>query len=148
MKLEDAIQQSSFKTEFVKAEVNLLYTGAWALGESNAALKVYDLTVQQYNVLRILRGQHPQPASVNLIIDRMLDKMSNASRLVDKLEKKRLVTRNRCMFDRRKVDVVITDKGLKLLEEIEKDTAKRTLVDNLTESEARELNRLLDKVRG
>lgn len=148
MKLEDAIKQSSFKSEYQKAEVNLLFTGAWALGETNASLKVYGLTVQQYNVLRILRGQHPKPASINLIIDRMLDKMSNASRLVDKLEKKKLVTRNRCMFDRRQVDVKITDKGLALLDEVEKDNAKGTLADKLTESEAKELNRLLDKVRG
>ena len=148
MNLEDAIKQKTFKSEFHKLEVNLLYTGAWALAKSNADLKNFGLTVQQYNVLRILRGQHPDPASVNLIIDRMLDKMSNASRLVDKLQKKELVIRSRCKKDRRQVDVTITVQGLQLLEKIDRHLEKVIVSNNLTEAEARELNRLLDKVRG
>ncbi len=76
-------------------------------------LKPFKITTQQYNVLRILRGQHPNPASINLIIERMLDKMSNASRIVDKLVAKKLADRKVCPEDRRMVDVLITDKGIK-----------------------------------
>ncbi len=148
MKIEEAIKQSSFKSEYQKLLVNVIYTGSWLSLKNTEMLRPYNLTIQQYNVLRILRGQHPNPATVNLIIDRMLDKTSNASRIVDKLIEKDLVTRNLRTDDRRCVDVLITTKGLSLLKDIERDEANffKTFKSLKTE-EAKELNRLLDKLR-
>jgi len=100
-------------------------------------------------VLRILRGQYPTPATVNLLIERMLDKTSNASRIVDKLEAKELVTRKQCPADRRTVDILITDKGLKLLQEMDEvEGGELVGVRNLSAEEAEQLSLLLDKVRG
>jgi len=110
--------------------------------------KPYGITLPQYNILRILRGQHPKPATVNLLIDRMLDKTSNASRIVDKLETKEFVTRKQCPDDRRTVDVLITQKGLDLLEEMDKvEGGHQTGIINLSEADAKELNRILDQIR-
>jgi DNA-binding MarR family transcriptional regulator len=112
-------------------------------------LDEYDLTPQQFNLLRILRGQYPKPASITLLKERMLDKMSDASRLVERLLAKGLVERKICPEDRRKVDVVITKKGLKLLEKIDKtDNEMDNYLKNLSEVEAKKLNELLDKLRG
>ena len=126
----------------------MLYTANWLEQEQSNLFKPFGVTLPQYNVLRILRGQHPKPATVSLLIERMLDKTSNASRIVDKLEAKGLVTRKQCPNDRRTVDVLITDKGLALLKEIDVlDDNTRTGIHNLTEEETREFNRLLDKIR-
>ena len=112
-------------------------------------LKPYKLTSQQYNLLRILRGQYPKPVTVNLLIERMLDKMSNASRIVDRLVKKNLVLRKSCPEDRRRVDIVISDKGMKLLDKIDLDEDKwEKRFENLTAKEATELNNFLDRLRG
>ncbi|WP_367615722.1 MarR family winged helix-turn-helix transcriptional regulator [Pontibacter liquoris] len=148
MKIEEEIKQSAFQSEYQKAYINLVYTSGW-LGQEQAALfKPYGLTLPQFNILRILRGQYPKPATVSLLIERMLDKTSNASRIVDKLEAKGLVTRKQCPEDRRTVDVLITDKGLALLEQMNGlEGGTRTGIRNLTEQEAQELNRLLDKIR-
>lgn len=111
-------------------------------------LKPFDLTAQQYNVLRILRGQYPNPITVNGIIDRMLDKMSNASRLVDKLLAKELATRCDNKEDRRACDVRITEKGLEVLKEIDVlQESWETSFSNLTPEEAETLSGLLDKLR-
>jgi len=112
-------------------------------------LKPFGLTTAQYNVLRILRGQYPKPATVNLIIERMLDKTSNASRIVDKLVLKKLTERKICNKDRRRVDVIITKKGLALLEDIDKPEDEwYSRIKILNKSEAMNLNFLLDKIRG
>ncbi|WP_317233057.1 MULTISPECIES: MarR family winged helix-turn-helix transcriptional regulator [Pontibacter] len=148
MKIEDEIKQSAFKSEYHKAYINLLYTSNWLEQEQSNLFKPFGVTLPQYNVLRILRGQHPKPATVSLLIERMLDKTSNASRIVDKLEAKELVTRKQCPNDRRTVDVLITDKGLALLKEMDTlDGGSKTGIRNLTEQETTELNRLLDKIR-
>ena len=148
MRLEDEIKQKSFKSEHQKLVVNLLLTGSWVSFKSYEMLKPFKLTTQQYNILRILRGQHPNPATVNLLIERMMDKMSNASRIVDRLVLKKLVERKLKADDRRCVDVLITDKGLKLLEKIEEqEKVFETRFNSLTIKEAKELNRLLDKLR-
>lgn len=148
MELEKEIKLSKFKNEYQKLAVNILYTSNW-LGAIHAKyLKKYKLTPEQFNILRILRGQYPNPATVNLLIDRMLNKMSNASRLVDKLKLKGLVDRKTSTNDRRAVDVLITTKGLELLAEIdkiEKDWLKSLL--NISVEEAERLNALLDKLR-
>jgi DNA-binding MarR family transcriptional regulator len=149
MKLEDEIKQNSFRNEYHKLAVNLIFTHSWLMSKIYEMLDEYDLTPQQFNLLRILRGQYPKPASITLLKERMLDKMSDASRLVERLLAKGLVERKICPEDRRKVDVIITKKGLKLLEKIDKtDNEMDNYLKNLSEVEAKKLNELLDKLRG
>jgi len=148
MGISEDIQQKTFKSPFAKAIINILYTSAWIGQKHMSVFRPKGLTTPQYNVLRILRGQHPEPATVNLIIDRMIDKSSNASRIVDKLESKGLVERKQCKSDRRAVDVVITPAGLKLLEDLDQEMESMDqLMNGLTEEEAAQLNDLLDKLR-
>jgi DNA-binding MarR family transcriptional regulator len=149
MKLEQEIQQKKFYSEYEKLIVNVLFTGNWMNLENTKHLKSFGLTLPQYNILRILRGQYPNPATVNLLIERMLDKSSNASRIVDRLLLKSLVTRRICKNDRRSVDVTITEKGLELLKKID-DHQKiwGEKFSTLTKDEAKKLNELLDKLRG
>ncbi len=149
MELEKEIQQEKFQNEYQKLLVNILFTHGWLTSLYAKHLKPYGISAQQYNILRILRGQHPNPATINLLRERMLDKMSNASRLVEKLRLKGLVERRECPMDRRAVDVIITQKGLDLLKTL--DNVIRTMEDKLktiTEVEAKEVNRILDKLRG
>lgn len=149
MKLEEEIRQKKFNTEHEKLVVNILFTGNWMNLENSKHLKTFGLTLPQYNILRILRGQHPNPATVNLLIERMLDKSSNASRIVDRLLLKSLVTRRTCKNDRRSVDVTITEKGLELLKKIDnRQDVWREKFKTLTVDEAKNLNNLLDKLRG
>jgi DNA-binding MarR family transcriptional regulator len=148
MKIEEEIKQSVFKSAHSKALVNIMFTNNWLCNIQMEILKPYDITLQQYNVLRILRGQYPTPITVCGIIERMLDKMSNASRLVDKLLTKALVERRECPVDRRQVDVIITDKGLALLTKIDECQQNwEARLHGISESEAEELSLLLDKVR-
>ncbi len=148
MHLEQAIQQNKFKSEYEKVIINLLYTSGWLQVHQQRFFKGFDISPQQYNVLRILRGQHPKSATVSLIQERMLDKESNASRLIEKLKQKGYVERNECPLDRRQADVIITKQGLKLLEEIdERRDDIKTLTGTLNTKEAKELNQLLDKLR-
>ncbi|HKK37876.1 MAG TPA: MarR family transcriptional regulator [Cryomorphaceae bacterium] len=149
MIIEEAIQQKKFKSEFEKLVVNIIYTSRWLEYEEGKLFRKYDLTLPQYNLLRILRGQYPKAASVNLLIERMLDKSSNASRIVETLRKKGLVDRKACKADRRKVDVIINKKGLEVLEEANHDMAElhKDHQKALTTKEAEQLNNLLDKLR-
>jgi len=148
MSIEQDIKQATFRSVYHRLFVNVIYTSNWICDEQMRLLKPYGLTIQQYNVLRILRGQHPNPVKVSDITERMLDKMSNASRLVDKLLLKEFVQRTECPNDRRAVDVVITDKGLDLLDEIDGYQINwETNFHNLTEDEANLLSSLLDKIR-
>ena len=119
MKLEDEIHQKKFSSEFQKLTINLIYTNNWIASKHAEYFKNSDITIQQYNVLRILRGQFPNPSSVKLIKERMLDKMSDASRIIDKLKIKKLVVRKECPIDRRSVDILITEKGLELLKSLD-----------------------------
>ena len=148
-KIEDAIQQKEFKNPFNKAVVNLLFTHSYLVTSQNSMLKPHDLSPEQYNVLRILRGQNGVPTTVSSIQDRMLNKMSNASRLVEKLKTKDLVRRDECPTDRRQVDILITEKGLQLLAVLEKqvDESHKSFL-HLSEEEVIQLNDLLDKLRG
>lgn len=148
MRIEDAIKQPVFKDPYQKVAINLLYTAGWLGLQQAAAFRAYGLTPPQYNVLRILRGQHPRPATVNLLIERMLDKTSNASRIVDKLEAKQLVTRAVCPSNRRAVDIRITEAGLALLERMQPALEEQNkLLQNLSAAEAEQLSNLLDKLR-
>jgi len=149
MKLEEEIKQKKFSSERHKAVINLMYTGNWVYSINKSILKDYTLSPEQYNVLRILRGQYPNPSSVLLLNERMLDKMSNVSRIVEKLRVKGLLIREECPTDRRQVDITITEEGLQLLLEIDEQTqVSEEALNNLSEKEAAQLNRLLDKVRG
>lgn len=149
MKLEEEIQQKSFKTPQQKLAVNILYTSNWLNGYYQDFFKGKELTVQQYNVLRILRGQFPNPCALKLVKDRMLDRMSDASRIVDKLVAKRYVARNQCPSDRRSVNLLITEKGLSLLKELDViDEGTSLIFNNLSDKEAEKVNYLLDKLRG
>jgi DNA-binding MarR family transcriptional regulator len=149
MKLEDEIAQKKFRNEKHKVAVNIIYTFSWLTGFHQEFLKPHGITEQQYNILRILRGQHPNPATIKLIRERMLDKMSDASRLVEKLRVKGLAERVTSKKDRRQVDVSITKKGLDLLARIDQEDGKMDeFMANLNDDEARTLNDLLDKLRG
>jgi len=149
MKLEEEIKQSKFRNEYHKLAVNIFYTYSWLLNLQTQLFKKFKITSNQYNILRILRGQHPNPATINLLKDRMIDKMSDVSRLVERLRKKGLVKRELCKNDRRRVDVVITDKGLKLLSDIDKlNDEYDSFFRNLSVTESKTLNDLLDKLRG
>ncbi len=117
MKIEKEINQKKpFKNQLQKVSINIMFTASWINKVQQDVLKAHDLTVQQYNILRILRGMDGEPATIKLLTERMIDKMSNASRLVDKLLLKELVKRDECKNDRRRVDIYITEKGLHTLE--------------------------------
>jgi DNA-binding MarR family transcriptional regulator len=148
--IEEAIQQRKFKTPDHRAQVNIIYTAAWLNQETASVLKPYGLSLQQFNVLRILRGRGDEPSTVKLLTERMIDKMSNASRLVDKLKQKELVERRECSTDRRRVDILITPKGLALIEEASAAVERLRIesFSRLTNEENEELSRLLDKLRG
>ncbi|MGI4834390.1 MAG: MarR family winged helix-turn-helix transcriptional regulator [Janthinobacterium lividum] len=150
MRLEDEIKQATFQSEAQKAHLNIIFTAGWLQQRQAAVFRPLGLTLPQFNVLRILRGQHPKPATVALLIDRMLDKTSNASRIVDKLEEKQLVTRAVCPANRRAVDICITDAGLRLLLQIDAENLVNPLrngFENLTDTELKTLSALLDKIR-
>ena len=149
MRIEDEIKQEKFKSEFQKLMINQLFTGKWITNIIAKNLKKYGLTSQQYNVLRILRGQKNKVITVNAISDRMIDKMSNVSRLIDKLDAKELVVRKVNLDDRRQVDIQITEKGIDLIAEVDKNEVNMMKnFQHLTEEEAKQLNYLLDKFRG
>lgn len=149
MKLEDEIKQVKFKSHYHKLAVNIIYTHGWLDNLMSPVFKELDITPQQFNILRILKGQHPNPATINLLKERMLDKMSDASRLVERLRCKELVERETCDDDRRRVDVKITQKGLDLLEKYDaRENDFSDLFKNLTEEEIETLNNYLDKLRG
>ncbi|MGZ3931184.1 MAG: MarR family winged helix-turn-helix transcriptional regulator [Bacteroidia bacterium] len=148
MKLEDEIQQKKFKSEYQKLAVNLSYTYNWYSYKNHEHFKNFDVTPQQFNVLRILRGQYPNPCNLKLIKERMLDRVSDASRIIDKLKNKELVQRRECADDRRNVDLLITAKGLELLKSLDFiDEEHKNTFRNLSLAEIKILNDLLDKLR-
>jgi DNA-binding MarR family transcriptional regulator len=149
MKLEDAIKQKSFPSQEERLAVNLFYTANWLGGHNSGLLKQHDLTPQQYNILRILRGQKGNPISVYELPERMLDKQSNASRLVDKLVAKSLCIKRECPTDKRKAEVLITEAGLALLAQLDEPMKQRFVsqVSALSSAEVETLNHLLDKLR-
>ncbi len=149
MQLEDEIKQEKFATQEQKLTVNLIYTYYWLLDKLKEKLKPYGISMQQYNILRILRGQGSHPATINLLKERMLDKSSDASRLVERLRLKELVERIICPQDRRSVEIRISEKGLQLLEKIDKEENQFSGISkNLSAEEIMRLNNLLDQLRG
>lgn len=149
MRLEEEIKQSKFKDEYHKLGVNIIFSASWMSAKHLHVLKKFNLSIQQFNILRILKGRHPEPATIKLLTERMLDKMSNASRLVEKLKQKGLVERTSCPEDRRQVDIAITEVGMKTIDQASKITELEIgdTLSTLTEKEAKQLNDLLDKMR-
>ena len=149
MKIEEEIQQGSFNSEQQRLLINIIFTGNQFTLENNRMLKKFAITSQQFNVLRILRGQKGKAISVMDIHGRMLDTTSNVSRLVDKLLVKKLIERIISPEDRRKVALTITKKGIKLLSEIDIDgeDLKQKMRNAVTDEEAKTASRILDKFR-
>ena len=148
MKIEEEIKQKSFKSEYQKLAVNILFTHGWLISFQKKLFESHNITNAQFNILRILRGQHPEPVSINILKERMLDKMSDTSRLVERLRTKGLVNRNICQDDRRKSDVNITQAGLDPLKKLDHIDLSFEQFFNVDSSEAKKLNDLLDKLRG
>lgn len=147
MGIEQDINQTVFRNDFQKAAINFIFTANWVNEKLRSFFDKEDITPQQFNILRILRGAG-QPISTLQIRQRMLDKMSDTSRIVDRLLVKDLVQKNTCPNDKRLVDVSITDKGRRILDKIDAHNQEMDAIfDNLTEVEARTLNKLLDKLR-
>jgi len=149
MRIDDEIQSTNFEDNYQKAVININYTQSWLSNHLRTEFEKYNLTMQQFNILRILRGQYPKPATVNMLKERMIDKMSDASRIVDRLVQKGLVSRCTNTCDRRAVDIRISDLGLEILSKIDVEFKTRDMIGkNLTEEEAGQLSDLLDKLRG
>jgi len=148
MEIEKAIHQKKFASDIERSIVNILYTGSWLSTLQLSVLKEFGISIQQFNLMRILKGQHPEPATVNMLAERMIDKNSNASRIVEKLRSKGLVLRTTCPDDRRRVDIIITETGIELLNQCNKAISKlQGEYDKLEHEEHLELNRLLNKLR-
>lgn len=149
MQIDKEIQSTNFEDSYHKVIINISYTYNWLSNASREKFEKHNLTTQQFNILRILRGQYPNPATINLLKERMIDKMSDASRIVDRLIQKGMVSRCTNKQDRRAVDIRISDLGLEVLSTMDNEfKAKDMLKDNLTEEEAAQLSDLLDKLRG
>jgi DNA-binding MarR family transcriptional regulator len=147
MGIEKDIQQTSFRNDYQKATINLIFTANWLQERVKNLVETADITPQQYNILRILRGSKT-PLSTLQIRERMLDKMSDTSRLVERLIKKNLVYKNINATDKRLVDVTITEKGLELLSQLDDKVASLDLlIANISDNEVAILNNLLDKIR-
>lgn len=149
MKIEEEIK-GRFRNDYHKGIINLTYTTNLLNHEFLQSLRKHDVTVQQYNILRVLRGFRPKgPFSIGFLKEHMLDRYSDVSRIVDKLYMRGLVARKENSMDRRQKDIEITDKGLKLLSEMDEIEKKvDTLLNHLNNEEVIELNRILDKIRG
>lgn len=148
MKFEEEIKQSKFDSSTQKAVLNVMFTSNWINALFRDVFKPYDLTPQQYNVLRILRGKHPKSANPGEIKDVMLDKNPDLTRLCDRLCKLGLITRGVDKTNRRKINIKISDAGLDMLKKLDPKIKKmQSAMKSLTEDEANQLSDLLDKMR-
>ncbi len=148
MKIEDEIKQQKFKSPQQKVVINLLYTTSWMQSRQQEIFKQFNITLQQFNILRILRGQHPNSISATEIKSRMVDKNSDVSRLLDRLLAKNVISKKTSSSDKRAADINLTEDGLELLRTVDK---KQHQIDNilvLSDEEATQLSDLLDKSRG
>ena len=147
MGIEKDIQQTNFRNEFQKMSINIIYTANWLNEKMGQILSTEDITQQQYNILRILRGSNA-PLSTLKIRERMLDKMSDTSRIVDRLIVKGLVEKTACVKDKRLVDITVTKKGLQLLEKLDALNEQiDSILNGVSEKEAHTINQILDKLR-
>lgn len=148
MKAEEVLKTKGPLPEKKKLVINLMLSSTRASSKVAEAIKPYDISVQQFNVLRILRGQNGKPANLSTVQDRMVNKMSNTTRLVDKLLEKELVARNTCEENRRKIEIFITPAGLEILTQLDpviKDV-ENLVTENLSTTEVKHLNELLEKL--
>jgi len=148
VKLEEALKSTKFKNEVQKAGLNVLYTAWWLKTLSSKELKNFDLTHEQYNVLRILKGKHPEKMCVKDIASRMIEKSSNVPRIIDRLENKKLIKRGQGEIDGRQTVMSLTEHGIKVLENA--TIALNTIWDNtisISSADANSLNELLEKLR-
>lgn len=149
MRIDDEIKQKQFKSPFQKAIINLFFTESWVQNKFKTFFKQFGITSQQYNVLRILKGHHPNSYTAGQIKEVMVDKTPDLTRLLDRLQAKNLVGRKICEWNRRQLEIVITPEGLDLLDligPIQDDLM--TDINNLSDQEAEQLSQLLDKLRG
>lgn len=148
MQLQREINVPNTENIFHQTLVNLIFTYHWSSQQVKAFLLPFDITQQQYNVLKIVRSQHPNPSTINLIRSRILDKMSDTSRIVDRLIQKGFVEKKANATDKRAVDIILTKKGSALLKKVEKEVDFSSCITaKITVEEAIQLNVLLDKVR-
>ena len=149
MKIEEAIKQGRFGSNFHKAVVNLIYTSNWLRDAHTDLFRKYGILSQHFNALRIIKGRHPKPVSAGEIKEVLLDKASDVTRLLDKLVKQGYVKRQLCEYNRRKMDITLTPTGLQLLEELESPLTAfyEELATRLSAEEALLLSDLLDKIR-
>jgi len=148
MRLEDEIQQFKFRNQRQKVLINLIYTYNAISSKMQEFLKTESLTMQQYNILRILRGQHPNPSTNSLVKERMLDRNSDVTRIIDRMIRDGLVSRVNCESDRRRVDITITELGLDKLKRLDAMSGQMdTIASGLSEEESTILNDMLDKLR-
>lgn len=148
-RIEDEIKQSKFRSEGQKLIINLIYTYNQISGQMSLILQPHGLTMQQYNILRILKGQYPNPSTNNLVKERMLDRNSDVTRLIDRMIRNGLVTRTSCEKDRRRVDILITQQGLDVLDAIQShETDVDLIAQRLSEDQQRSMNDMLDRLRG
>jgi DNA-binding MarR family transcriptional regulator len=148
MKIEEALKTNKFKSDQHRAMLNIMFTASWLRGKVVSKLKCYGISQEQYNVLRILRGSHPTPLCAKDITDRMIDKNSNTTRIMDKLITKEYINKLRGEIDRREVNISITESGLELLKEIDKvEAIDNPNYLNLSDAESGLLSALLDKMR-
>lgn len=148
MKIEEEIRQTNFSSSHQKALINLIFTANWLQNRQQEFFKPFGITPQQFNILRILKGQHPDAISGTEIKSRMLDKNSDVSRLLDRLILKKLIEKKSCPSDKRASDVFITSFGLDLLDRMGKLQKEMDNVLALDPLEAEQLSNLLDKCRG
>ena len=148
MKIEDEIKQPHFRNTLQKASINLFFTHNWVEAKLKLVLEPFGVTMQQFNVLRILRGQYPNYVTTSTIRERLIDKMSDTSRIVDRLAQKEWVEKFACKADRRLVDIRISENGLDLLKQIDQiEDSLDAILGGLSEEDAEVLNTLLDKIR-
>ena len=148
MTIEKQIKLKQFKSETEKAIVNIAFTHSYFSTKINGVLKEYTISSQEFNVLRIIKGQHPRPVSIGNITSRMIDKMSNTSRIINKLEEKNLVQRVSCPFDRRQIDVFLTYHGTQILEKL--NDLVNSVIDehrHINDEHLSQLNTILDSFR-
>ncbi len=149
MELKDELKMEGFRDPYQQALLNVMFTGTWVEASIRRALRPYGLTEQQYNVLRILKGQHGRPISLGMVQERMLHKMSNATRIVERLRQKGCLKREVCQENRRQVEVTITPEGERMLDEVTPKVEELVggIADRLRKEEAKQLNELLEKLR-
>lgn len=150
MQINSTIEQGTLEKEYKKVHVNILLTASWLNLQATQSLKSFHISPQQFNILNILRSFHPAPVTVKVLTERMIDQMSNASRLVEKLKTKGLVEREACDEDRRRVNVYITEAGLALLEKanIAFETNLSKNFEHLSLEEITWVNNTLEQLRG